>query len=307
MDDSIPHPLRASRPMELPAWKSLICHIAAVILCITFVTAGVWKITDPFGWATMVEQLRVPASVSLPLTLLLAVGETFAGVMILVPRFRRWGAWLVGLLLAIFLIYIGANYSALLGKECSCFPWVKRTIGPGFLIGDSLMIVGAILAGLWARRPAGLRSAGIVLGAIVVFAGVSYGVNSARLSGTKAPDTITVDGKPYSLQHGRIFLFFYDPECSHCDQAARHMAKLHWIDTTIIAIPTRQPQFAGAFLHDTGLKALTSYDLTPLKKTFPFGDPPFGVALERGREKGPVTHYDPPEPEPSLRKLGYIQ
>lgn len=293
--------------MDLPAWKYVVSHVAAVILCITFVVAGVWKITDPFGWATMVEQLRVPDSLSLPLTLLLAISETFAGVMILVPRFRRWGAMLVGLLLVVFLVYIGANYSALLGKECSCFPWVKRTIGPGFIVGDSLMIVGAVLAGIWARPAAHLRSAGIVLAAIAVFAGVSYGVNEARLTGTKAPDTITADGKAFSLQHGRIFLFFYDPECSHCDQAARHMAKLHWVDTTIVAIPTRQPQFAAAFLHDTGLKAMTSYDLDLLKKTFPFGDPPFGVALERGREKGPVTHYDPPEPEPSLRKLGFTE
>ena len=43
-------------------------------------------------------------------------------------------------------------------------------------------------------------------------------------TGTKAPDSITVDGKPYSLQHGKIFLFFYDPNCGHCDAAARTMS-----------------------------------------------------------------------------------
>lgn len=293
--------------MSLPPWKSVLSHAAAVILCVTFVVAGIWKMSDPFTWATMVEQLRVPATVSMPLTLLLGVSEALGGILILLPRFRRWGALLVGALLLIFLIYIGANYNALLGKECSCFPWIKRTIGPGFLIGDAAMLAGAALAFLWSRPAAGMRSAAAILGALVVFAGASYGWNESRLTGVKAPDAITVDGKPYSLQQGRIFLFFYDPECSHCDQAARHMAKLNWGDTTVIAIPTRQPQFAAAFLRDTGLKALTSLDAAMLKKTFPFGDPPYGVALERGREKGVVSHYDPPEPQPSLKKLGYAE
>src|SRR5579872_121491 len=306
MDDSIPHPLAAAR-LNLPVWKNLLGHFAAVILGIIFLASGIWKMTDPFGWATMIEELRAPATFSLTLTLLLAVGETFGGILILVPRFRRWGAWVVGALLVVFMIYIGANYHTLIGKECSCFPFVKRTVGPGFFIGDAALLVGALLAGLWTRPSLHLRSASYILGVIVLATGVSYAVNTARLTGTKAPDTITVDGKPYSLQQGRIFLFFYDPECSHCDQAARHMAKLNWGDTTVVAIPTRQPQFAAAFLHDTGLKALTSYDLDLLKKTFPFGDPPFGVALERGREKGPVTHYDPPEPAISLRKLGFAQ
>ena len=49
---------------------------------------------------------------------------------------------------------------------------------------------------------------------------------------------------------------------------------------TVIAIPTQAQRFAAAFLRDTGLKAQTSLDLDPLKKVFPFGDPPYGVALD---------------------------
>lgn len=291
----------------MPAWKRIPSHIAAAAVALLFLTAGIWKMTEPYTWARMVEDLRVPFQLSLPATLLLAVSETLAGALVLIPKFRRWGASLAALLLVVFMIYIGINYSALLGKECSCFPWVKRTIGPGFFVGDAAMLLAAIVAGWWSRPPEGVRKAAIVLAVIVVAAASSFGLATTRLSGTKAPEAITVDGKPFSLQHGRFFLFFYDPQCGHCDAAARHMAKYHWRDdVTVIGIPTQQQQWASAFLHDTGLKAKTSLDLDLLKKTFPFGDPPYGVLIENGRERAPIPHYDEPEPSETLKKLGLI-
>ena len=109
---------------------------------------------------------------SMPLTLAVGIAETFAGVTILVPRFRRWGAWLVALLLIGFMLYFAINYSTLAGKDCSCFPWVKRAVSPAFFVGDGIMLVLAAIAGFWAGPPRSLRSAAVVLGAIVVFAGV---------------------------------------------------------------------------------------------------------------------------------------
>ncbi len=292
---------------ELPAWKNIGSHIAAAAVAILFLTAGVWKITDPFTWRTMAEQLLVPVAFSLPLTLALAVSETFAGVLVLVPRFRRWGAWLVGLLLVVFMIYVGWNYSALLGKECSCFPWVKRTVGPGFFYGDAVMLALAGLAGWWARPSEGTRSAAVVLGAVVVFMGVSFGVAATHQSGIKAPNQITVDGQPYSLEHGLIFLYFYDPQCSHCEAAAKTMSKFNWKDTVRIGIPTRMPNFAESFLADTKFNAKTSLDFEVLKKTFPFGDPPYGVVLQNGRSNGLISQFDADEPAATLRKLGAIE
>ncbi len=307
MDDSMAHPLGSTRMLDLPAWKTLLSHVAAFALAVLFVTAGVWKIMDPFTWRTMVEQLGVPYAFSMPLTFALGISETFSGVLVLVPRFRRWGAWLAIALLVVFMIYMGINYSALAGKDCSCFPWVKRTVSPEFFIGDAIMLLAGVIALLWARRSEGLRSAAVVLGAIAVFAGVSYGVNAARLTGTKAPESIVVDGRPFSLQHGQVFLFFYDPQCSHCDMAARKMSKMDWGATKVIAIPTAEPQWAASFLHDTGLKASTSLDVAELRSVFTFRDPPYGVALENGREKGAVARYDDNEPESTLRQLRMIR
>jgi uncharacterized membrane protein YphA (DoxX/SURF4 family) len=291
----------------MPAWKRIPNHLAAVAVALLFLTAGIWKMTDPFTWARMVEDLRVPYQYSLPLTLLLAVAETIAGALVLVPNFRRWGASLAALLLVVFMIYIGVNYSTLLGQDCSCFPWVKRTVGPGFFAGDAAMLLAAMVAAWWSKPPQGVRHAAIILALVAVATASSFGLATTRLSGTKAPEAITVDGKPFSLQHGRIFLFFYDPQCGHCDAAARHMSKYQWKDdVTVIGIPTQQQQWAASFLTDTGLKAKTSLDLDLLKKAFPFGDPPYGVLIENGRERAPVPHYDEPEPSDTLKKLGLI-
>jgi uncharacterized membrane protein YphA (DoxX/SURF4 family) len=307
MDDSMAHPFGASASVESPAWKTVASHLAAFATALLFLSAGIWKITDPLGWTTMVEQLKVPYQLSLATAIVSGISETFAGVLIVVPRFRRWGAALATLLLVAFMIYIGVNYSELIGKDCSCFPWMKRTIGPGFFIGDAVMLALAIIAGAWARPSDSKRTAAVILGAVVVFSGVFYGMSAVRQSGTKAPESITVDGQAVSLAHGKFFLFFYDPQCMHCDAAARKMAKMNWDSTKVIAIPTVQPRYAAAFLRETGLKGGTSLDLDVLKKTFPFGDPPYGVVIENGREKGAVSRYDDPEPGVTLKKLGAVE
>jgi len=296
--------------VDLPAWKKAIGGVCAVLLAIVFFVSGAWKLTDPYFWSQFLVELRMPSALALPGALAVGVGETVGAVLILVPRFRRWGAWLLGFLLVVFMLYIGANYSALVGKDCSCFPLVKRTIGPGFFVGDGVMFLMAVVAGMWARSSENLRAALVILGVVVVFGGVALGVNAARASGLQAPASITVDGKPFSLQEGKIFLFFYDPTCPHCEAAARKMAKLTWKDTTIVSIPTDTPQFAASFLHDTGLKAGTSNDLALLTKTFKFANGPYGVALVRGRQKATVdvgVFEKDGEPAALLHGLGFVE
>jgi uncharacterized membrane protein YphA (DoxX/SURF4 family) len=296
--------------IDLPAWKKAIGGVCAVLLAILFFVSGAWKLTDPFWWSQFLVELRMPSALALPSALAVGIAETVGAVLILVPRFRRWGAWLIGLLLVAFIAYIGANYGALVGKDCSCFPLVKRAIGPAFFLEDGGMLLMAVIAGMWARSSENLRAALVILGAVVVFAGASFGVNLARESGLKAPPSITVDGKKFSLQQGNTFLFFYDPTCPHCEAAARKMAKLNWKDTTIVSIPTDTPQFAASFLHDTGLKAGTSNDLDLLRGTFKFVNGPYGVALVRGRQKATVdvgVFEKDGEPAATLHSLGFVE
>ena len=281
-----------------------------MLLAILFFVSGAWKLTDPYLWSQALVEFRVTSALSLPGTLALGIGEMVGAVLILVPRFRRWGALLIGFLLVVFMVYIGANYGALVGKDCSCFPLVKRAVGPAFFFEDGAMLLMAVLAGMWARRSDNLRGALVILGAVVVFAGASFGVNLARESGVKAPASITVDGKAFSLQQGNTFLFFYDPTCTHCEAAARKMAKLNWKDSSVVAIPIDTPQFAASFLHDTGLKAGTSNDLELLKGTFKFATAPYGVALVRGHQKAVIdvgVFETDGQPAATLRGLGFVQ
>lgn len=316
MEDSIAHEALPARSFMLPAWKTVLNATAACVLCFLFVISGVGKIVDPFGWATRLIEFKVPATMSIPLALIVGTIETLAAVLIIVPRFRRWGAWLTGALLFGFMVYFGIHYTAFRGMDCSCFPplnvfgWkidFKRAVGPEFFVGDASMLILAIVAGAWARASESFRSVAIITGAIAVFALVSFGVTYARQSGTRAPDTITVDGKPYSLQHGKVFLYFFDPECSHCYEAAQKMAKFAWKDVKLVGIPTAEPRFAQGFMQDTGMKAPISNDLALLKKTFPFTAGPFAVALQNGHQKEQFMNFEGNEPASSLRKLGWIE
>jgi len=283
-------------------------HVAAFLIALLFLSSGIWKATDPFRWAQFAEQLLVPAQLSMALTLFLSVAETLAGLLILVPRFRKWGAALAALLLIVFMIYVGARYNLLAGKDCSCFPWLKRTVSPAFFVEDAAMLGVALMAGWWSRPSFHIRGAAAVLAAVALFTGASYGYTVAHQTGAKAPDSITVDGKPYGLTHGKYFIFFFDPECSHCNAAAKTMSKYTWkSDVQIVGVPTRVPQWAPDFMKDNGLKGVLMSDLQPLKAVFPFGDPPYGVFIENGRQQGSVPRYEEGnEPAESLRKLGLI-
>jgi uncharacterized membrane protein YphA (DoxX/SURF4 family) len=307
MDDSIAQAPVHAGALDMPAWKSLLSVASAVLLAALFLVAGVWKITDPFDAASRMVQAKVPADLGLAAAVSFGIAETFAGLLLLVPRFRRWGALLTGLLLIAFMAYIGYYYDVLRGEECSCFPWLKRAIGPGFFVGDGVMLLMAAAAWAWARPSDGKRTAAVILGAVAVFAFVSLGVIHARQTGAEAPKTITVDGKPYSLQHGKHFLYFFDPECSHCYQAAKTMATFDWMETKVIGIPTVNPQFGPGFLKDTGLKAKLSNDVEMLKKVFPFGDAPYGVAIENGHQKQSFPHFEGDNPANGLRKMHFIR
>ena len=309
--------------VEMSGWKSLLSHAAAFVVAFLFICAGVYKAIDPYKFANLAKNLLVPYNMTLPLALALAVAETTAGVMILVPRFRRWVAILAGLLLLAFMTYIGWNYKALIGRDCSCFPVLtlpfgisidmRRSVGPGFFYGDFAFLAAAAIAGIWAKRSQGLRTAAVILGAVAVFTGVSYGSAYSKLTGLKAPDSIMVDGQPMSLQQGRVFLFFYDPECGTCFAVGKSMAPLKFKDdVTLVGIPTRVPQFAASYLHDSGLKAKTSTDSAKLREIFKFDNPPYGALIERGRQTGVIlpTQFDEDNPSKHielLKQMGVIE
>jgi hypothetical protein len=125
-------------------------------------------------------------------------------------------------------------------------------------------------------------------------------------SGAVAPQIIQVDAKPYDLSHGKVFVFFFNPACTHCAEAARRMSKLPWGSTRIVATPVELPQFASQFLSETGLRAIVTSDFAKLKTALGYTAYPFGAVLVDGRERAAITKFDGDEPESTLRRLGLV-
>jgi hypothetical protein len=299
----------ASQDVGKATWHGRAAAVCAILLGIIFLVSGGWKVLDPFKTGELLEQAKVPAGLGRIGAATLGTVELLAAFLLFHPRLRRWGGLLGSGLIVFFLGWVGYYYGALVGKECSCFPLIKRSIGPGFFISDGVMLLLGVAAFVWSAKVVSVKLPLRMLAALVVLAGVGYGVNARTHSHVQVPNPVIVDGKAQNLAEGKVLLFFYDPSCMHCDAAARFMSKLNWGDTKIVTIPTVNPQWAAAFLHDTGLKAATSLELDKLKKAFPFVDPPYGVALMDGQIKETFTQaqFNAPLPQPDLLKLGFVK
>jgi uncharacterized membrane protein YphA (DoxX/SURF4 family) len=310
MEDSMSQgSAEAAPPVASPyeGWRSWAAAGCAILLALLFLVAGIWKLSDPFATEARMTQALVPKPLAMPVALMAGIGETWIGVLLLVPRWRRWGAWLAGLALVVFMLYFAVFYNQLRGEDCSCFPWLKRVVGVEFFVSDALMLAAAVVAGLWSARSTSLKQAAMALAAIVVMALAVFGATMTQRSGVLAPAQIQVDGKPFPLHEGRVLVFFFDPECSHCFQSARELGKLEWNGVRVVVAPTVNPQWALAFLRDAGLRAGVTFDAAKLRETFRFTDPPYAVALENGRARASFTFAEGEDVSGQLRKLGWLR
>lgn len=290
-------------------WRAATAAAAGVALSLLFLASGLWKLLDLDAASERMVQSLVPAPLSAPAAMAVAALEALAGILLVLPRSRRWGAWLAAVLLIAFMVYIGVFYNRLLGDDCNCFPWIKRVVGPAFFAGDAAMLLLAMIAGIWSGPSAGLRQAGIALAVVCSLVLGSYAAASFRRGRTSAPALATVDGKTIRLREGRVLLYFFDPECTHCYAVAGQLAKQNWGATRIVVVPTREPQFASSFLEVTTLKAGVSPDVQLLRDALPFTDPPYAVALHDGNI---AARFNSGEMEQrsfldSLRRLGYVR
>ncbi|MBV8729493.1 MAG: hypothetical protein JO336_06765, partial [Acidobacteriia bacterium] len=60
MNDSMAEPRAHFFPLEMPGWKTAVNWIAAALLAIVFLVAGLFKITDSQTAAVLMHQARVP-------------------------------------------------------------------------------------------------------------------------------------------------------------------------------------------------------------------------------------------------------
>lgn len=301
-------PFSVHAASERPLWQSVAATVAALALALLFLSSGLWKLIDPISWSERLVHALVPRQLALAGALVVGITETLGAILVIVPRWRRWGAMICAALLLVFMAYFAVNYKALTGSDCSCFPGLKRVIGPGFFWSDAGMLVLALLAGLWARPAQGWKQASAVLAAIVIFAGALYGYQATRGGGVVAPPTLIVDGKPFALREGKVFVFFFDPECAHCYAAAKDFATYHWRSgIQLVATPTVNPQWGAIFLKRTGFDSRLTRDQKTLRDAFKFTDPPYALTLENGRLVKALPFFDDAEPRTALKAMGWIE
>ncbi len=283
--------------------------VSAILLGIIFVVSGGWKMLDPLKSGELLEQAQVPSGWGVLGAATLGTLEVFTALLLFSPRYRRWGGILGSALMIFFIGWIAVYYHKLVGQECSCFPIIKRTVGPMFFVSDGIFLLLGLAAWLWSRHVASLKTPVILLTALAVLAGASYAWNESKVVHAHIPNPVIVDNKPADLSKGKVFIFFYDPSCMHCDAAGRFMGKFDWTDTRVVAIPTVNPQWAASFLHDTGFKAETSLEVDKMKNAFPFVDPPYGVALKDGVVKQTFGQaaFAAPSPKAQLESLGFVK
>jgi uncharacterized membrane protein YphA (DoxX/SURF4 family) len=297
-------------PQEMAGWKTKVAAGLAILLGAFWLLAGGWKATSPYEFAAMSTQLKVPSTISLPFASLLATGELLGGIMLLIPSLRRWGAIFTGMLLAGFMVYMGVNYAELKGVDCSCFKWLERTVSPEFFWSDGAMLLMTAVAGWWSAPGLNMKKVAMIGAGVAVFAGTSLAYNVSRQTGTPAPASVTVDGKPYPIGLGKVLVFFFDPQCMHCFHSAQEMAKYKFVKgVKIVMAPVRVPDMSKGFLEDTGLKAnAVTSDTAKLRETFHVtADAPNGVAIENGRVKATWMVFDDSQPKTGLKELGWTE
>jgi uncharacterized membrane protein YphA (DoxX/SURF4 family) len=300
----------------LPAWKRYSSHIAAILMAIVYFASGGYKMLMPLDAAERLTQVLIPGNLSVALAVVLAITEVFTAIMLLIPRFRRFGAMISLAMLAAFCIYITMHFEQLRGADCGCFPLIKRAVGPVFYISNGVMIVLSFIAGWWSSRatswflPSPLRTSVAVFALLTAVTLGSVGLASARESGLEAPPTVLVGEQRVTLADEPTFIYMYDPECSHCLQSAKMMAGWDWGKTRLIAVPTVNPQWGQFLLDESGFKARLATDpedLKSLREIFQFANPPYGVALRRGRARVTVRYAEfEPELENKLRSEGFL-
>ncbi len=289
--------------------KRLTAALCSLLLAAIFLASGLWKASDLPATAERMVQLLAPPSLSLAGAFLVAGAETLTAVLLLIPSCRRWGAWLAALLLVVFMAYMGIFYHRLLGEDCSCFPWVRRVVGPAFFVGDAVMLLLALPPALWSRRPVSLRLAASAVVGVAVLLAAAYPLSALLRDRAAIPETALVDGQPASLRTGHVLLYFFDPQCTHCEAVARRMAQWDWSQARIIALPTAEPRYAASFLKDTGLRAGLSFETDRLRPIAPFTTAPHAAVLENGRVIGRFNFLQLEEPgfPALLKRSGHIR
>lgn len=295
--------------------RNILVWILALVLAAIFAVAGGWKLWAPAAAGIRLVQLGIPSNLGLPLAVVLGTAELFAAVLLVIPAYRRWGAALIGVMLVVFMAYMGARYTQLKGVECGCLPGRGRALGAGFFIQDGLMLAAA--AAVFLLKP--LKEAprrSLVPAALALALIVALGVGSASLErplfAKESGLTVRVMDRAGRVadtsisSRSQTLLYFYDATCSDCKKASAELARVR-LAAPLIALPIEKPQEGYAYLDAAGIKnALISPDHAQLSERFQAKQVPAVYIVQGAAPQNAIFDFERSRFEKVLRDGGLL-
>lgn len=123
----------------------LLVRVLRIAIGAVFVYAGAVKIFDPVGFAVDIDNYRMmPAEAINLMAITLPWIEVVVGLLLVVGVWVKSSAWIVSLLLIMFLIAISQALARGLNIDCGCFGTLDaRKIGLWALIQDLVMLAAS--------------------------------------------------------------------------------------------------------------------------------------------------------------------
>ncbi len=300
---------------ELRKVRTIASWALALALAAIFGAAGVWKLYAPAQAGIRLVEVGVPSAYGLALAVVLGSLELFAALLLLMPSERRIGAVLTAVLLATFVIYMGARYSQLKGTECGCLPGRHRALDIGFFIEDGLMLAAAIGVLLLARprraEPHALLRPALALLVIVALGAASATLERPLLARDKALSLRLMDpaGRVAEMPlspRSYTLLYFYNPSCLDCKQASEKLARLR-LAAPLIVLPDSRPESAYEYLSQVGIKnALVALDHQTLAARFGLKQVPALYILRGATPQNVILNFETAQLEKVLRDRGLL-
>jgi putative oxidoreductase len=131
--------------------------LLAAVLAAVFIATGLAKLVEPSATASAIARYALaPPMLVRPLAIVLPWWEVYAGVALLLPRWRRPAALLVAALAAGFGLVAAITLLRGIAADCGCLGPLSARLGWGHVLADGLLVAGAVLV---ARRSRGVAEA----------------------------------------------------------------------------------------------------------------------------------------------------
>lgn len=229
--------------------QARVSRIAAIILGLAMLIAGVFKAIDPWTFLGSLPAYGVPEILHYPIVIALPAFEIALGVMLIAGWQLRWAGVASVALIVVFGAAIAYGWGLGDLEECGCFgPFVQRSPGQALLQDFGLLILALLTAATPAvtMRPLTRRQLGVigVVGAVALSisaAGLARDTSAVSPEVTEMAQLIPSDGPSRSpdatgsmarpspsdlapdeldLENREYLVYMFHPRCPHCLEAS---------------------------------------------------------------------------------------